>query len=136
MMIPFPFERGGRVPGREGLMAALDRVMSLLPEAVRKAFDDPDVSELMINGPGEYFVERGADGPVRVEAPDLTAEDIYAAAIHIARPLGLDAGEEDAHRRRPAGRRLARGHRAPPGCPARRHHHPAGSAAASSAPRT
>ena len=75
-------------------MAALDRVMSLLPEAVRKAFDDPDVSELMINGPGEYFVERGADGPVRVEAPGLTAEDIYAAAIHIARPLGLDAGEK------------------------------------------
>ncbi len=73
-------------------MPALGRVLSLLPAVVREAFDDPDVSELMINGPGAYFVERGADGAVAVAAPELAAEDIYAAAIHIARPLGLDAG--------------------------------------------
>ncbi len=75
-------------------MAALDRVLSLLPEVVRKAFDDPAVSELMINGPGRYFVERGADGLVEVGAPGLDPDTIYAAAIHIARPLGLDAGQK------------------------------------------
>ncbi len=75
-------------------MPALDRVLSLLPEVVRKAFEDETVSELMINGPGRYFVERGGGQPVEVEAPDLTAEDVYAAAIHIARPLGLEAGEK------------------------------------------
>ena len=75
-------------------MPALERVMSLLPEVVRKAFDDPEVSELMINGPGKYFVERRGQQPVEVEAPGLTADDLYAAAIHIARPLGLDASEK------------------------------------------
>ena len=75
-------------------MPALDRVMSLLPAVVRKAFEDETVSELMINGPGKYFVERDGAQPVEVEAPGLTAEDVYAAAIHIARPLGLEAGEK------------------------------------------
>ena len=75
-------------------MPALDRVMSLLPEVVREAFQDETVSELMINGPGKYFVERDGGQPVEVAAPGLTAEDIYAAAIHIARPLGLEAGEK------------------------------------------
>ena len=74
-------------------MPALERVMSLLPAAVREAFDDEAVSELMINGPGKYFVERGGGPPAEVEAEGLTAEDVYAAAIHIARPLGLEIGE-------------------------------------------
>ena len=74
-------------------MPALERVLSLLPAVLREAFADETVTELMINGPGKYFVERGG-GLVEVEAPGLTAEDIYAAAIHIARPLGLEAGEK------------------------------------------
>ena len=82
-------------------MPALDRVMSLLPEVVREAFQDETVSELMINGPGKYFVERGGRQPVEVAAAGLTAEDIYAAAIHIAR------------RHRAASRRPARGHHHP-----------------------
>ena len=75
-------------------MPALDRVMSLLPEVVREAFQDETVSELMINGPDKYFVERDGGQPVEVAAAGLTAGDIYAAAIHIARPLGLEAGEK------------------------------------------
>ena len=74
-------------------MPALERVLSLLPAAVRKAFADETVTELMINGPGRYFVERGG-GLVEIAAEGLAAEDVYAAAIHIARPLGLEAGEK------------------------------------------
>ncbi len=73
-------------------MQSLGRILSLLPEAVREAFADEAVTELMINGPGEYWVERGADMEL-VAAPDLSAEDVRAAALHIARPLGLDVGE-------------------------------------------
>ena len=73
-------------------MAALDRIMSLLPGRLRRVFRDEEVTELMINGPGHYFVERRGVGIVMVEEPALTAADIRAAAIHIARPLGFDAG--------------------------------------------
>ena len=51
--------------------------------------EDPEVSELMINGPGNVWVERGGDLEP-VEAPALTAAALHRAAIHIARPLGLD----------------------------------------------
>ena len=51
--------------------------------------EDPEVSELMINGPGNVWVERGGElEPIK--APALTAAALYRAAIHIARPLGLD----------------------------------------------
>ena len=52
--------------------------------------DDLDVSELMVNGPGNAWVERVGAGLVRVPAPRLTASVLQRAAIHIARPLGLD----------------------------------------------
>ena len=51
--------------------------------------EDPEVSELMINGPGNVWVERGGELQP-IEAPALTAAALYRAAIHIARPLGLD----------------------------------------------
>ena len=51
--------------------------------------EDPEVSELMINGPGNVWVERGGELEP-LEAPALTAAALYRAAIHIARPLGLD----------------------------------------------
>ena len=51
--------------------------------------EDPEVSELMINGPGNVWVERGGELEA-LEAPALTAPALYRAAIHIARPLGLD----------------------------------------------
>ena len=52
--------------------------------------DDMDVSELMINGPGNVWVERSGAGLSAFEAPDLDAAALHRAAIHIARPLGLD----------------------------------------------
>ena len=51
--------------------------------------EDPEVSELMINGPGNVWVERGGELEA-IEAPALTAAALHRAAIHIARPLGLD----------------------------------------------
>ena len=51
--------------------------------------EDLEVSELMINGPGNVWVERGGELEP-LEAPALTAAALYRAAIHIARPLGLD----------------------------------------------
>ena len=51
--------------------------------------EDPEVSELMINGPGNVWVERGGELEPH-DAPVLTAAALYRAAIHIARPLGLD----------------------------------------------
>ena len=51
--------------------------------------EDPEVSELMINGPGNVWVERGGELEP-IEAPALTIAALHRAAIHIARPLGLD----------------------------------------------
>ena len=56
---------------------------------LESVLQDPEVSELMINGPGNVWVER-AGALESVEAPALTAAALYRAAIHIARPLGLD----------------------------------------------
>ena len=52
--------------------------------------DDMSVSELMINGPGNVWVERAGEGLSALHAPDLDAAALHRAAIHIARPLGLD----------------------------------------------
>ncbi|MDE0395564.1 MAG: ATPase, T2SS/T4P/T4SS family [Gammaproteobacteria bacterium] len=53
------------------------------------ALGDPEVSELMINGPRNVWVERrGELEPL--DAPALDAAALHRAAIHIARPLGLD----------------------------------------------
>ena len=51
--------------------------------------EDPEVSEIMINGPGNVWIERGGRLESH-EAPGLTAAWLHRAAIHIARPLGLD----------------------------------------------
>ena len=51
--------------------------------------EDLEVSELMINGPGNVWVERRGELEA-LEAPALSAAALYRAAIHIARPLGLD----------------------------------------------
>ena len=51
--------------------------------------EDPGVSEIMINGPANVWVER--EGRLEPhDAPGLTAAWLHRAAIHIARPLGLD----------------------------------------------
>ena len=51
--------------------------------------EDPEVSEIMINGPGNVWVERSGRLEPH-EAPGLTGAWLQRAAIHIARPLGLD----------------------------------------------
>ena len=56
---------------------------------LESVLDDPDVSEIMINGPQNVWVE--SRGAVRQQdAPLLVASALDRAAIQIARPLGLD----------------------------------------------
>ena len=71
----------------------LDLLKPFLP-GLEAALDDPDVSEIMINGPGNVWLEghgrlRPIDAPA-LDAPALDAAALERAAIHIARPLGLD----------------------------------------------
>ena len=66
----------------------LDLLKPFLP-GLEAALDDPDVSEIMINGPGNVWLE--GHGRLRpIDAPRLNAAALERAAIHIARPLGLD----------------------------------------------
>ena len=88
------------LPERRGLLAPLrggpamkrasgiGHLKPFLP-GLEAVLEDPEVSELMINGPGNVWVERGGELEP-IEAPALTAAALYRAAIHIARPLGLD----------------------------------------------
>ena len=52
--------------------------------------EDAAVTELMVNGPANVWVERAGAGLAPFPAPDLTADVLWRAAIQIARPLGLD----------------------------------------------
>ena len=66
----------------------LDLLKPFLP-GLEAALDDPDVSEIMINGPGNVWLE--GHGRLRpIEATALDAAALERAAIHIARPLGPD----------------------------------------------
>ena len=66
----------------------LDLLKPFLP-GLEAALDDSDVSEIMINGPGNVWLE--SHGRLRpIDAPQLNAAALERAAIHIARPLGLD----------------------------------------------
>ena len=66
----------------------LDLLRPFLP-GLEAALEDPDVSEIMINGPGNVWLE--GHGRLRpIDAPRLNAAALERAAIHIARPLGLD----------------------------------------------
>ena len=68
--------------------SGVDHLAPFLP-GLERLIEDPEVSEIMINGPGNVWVERAG----RLEphdAPGLTGAWLHRAAIHIARPLGLD----------------------------------------------
>ena len=67
---------------------ALDLLKPFLP-GLEAALADPDVSEIMINGPGNVWLE-GHGRLTKLDAPALDAAALDRAAIHIARPLGLD----------------------------------------------
>ena len=68
---------------------SLEDLRPFLP-GLGNLLDDMDVSELMINGPGNVWVERAGEGLKPHHAPGLDAAALHRAAIHIARPLGLD----------------------------------------------
>ena len=71
------------------MSVGMDHLKPFLP-GLAGVLDDMDVSELMINGPGNVWVERSGEGLRPIAAPQLTADVLHRAAIHIARPLGLD----------------------------------------------
>lgn len=71
------------------MSTTLEDLKPFLP-GLDELLDDMEISELMINGPGNVWVERTGAGLAPVSAPDLDAAALYRAAIHIARPLGLD----------------------------------------------
>jgi len=68
--------------------SGVDHLAPFLP-GLESLLGDPEVSEIMINGPGNVWVERAGRLEPH-EAPGLTAAWLHRAAIHIARPLGLD----------------------------------------------
>ena len=66
----------------------MDYLRPFLP-GLESVLEDEDVSEIMINGPANVWVERL--GEIREHpAPGLDAVALGRAAIQIARPLGLD----------------------------------------------
>ena len=63
--------------------------LKLFLPGAEQALEDPDVTEIMINGPHQLWIERsGRLEPL--DAADLTAQVLHRAAIQIARPLQLD----------------------------------------------
>ena len=68
--------------------SGLEHLKPFLP-GLESALEDSEVSEIMINGPANVWVERAGRLAVH-PAPDLNAAALLRAAIHIARPLGLD----------------------------------------------
>jgi pilus assembly protein CpaF len=68
--------------------------------------DDPDVTEIMLNGPGRAYVERG--GRLEPVALDLSSNEIVRLAERILAPLGLrlDRSAPMADARLPDGSRL------------------------------
>ena len=68
--------------------SGLEHLKPFLP-GLESALEDSEVSEIMINGPGNVWVERAGRLTAHA-APDLDEAALLRAAIHIARPLGLD----------------------------------------------
>ena len=68
--------------------SGLEHLKPFLP-GLENALEDSEVSEIMINGPGNVWIER-AGRLAAYEAPNLDEAALLRAAIHIARPLGLD----------------------------------------------
>ncbi|MDE0475751.1 MAG: ATPase, T2SS/T4P/T4SS family [Gammaproteobacteria bacterium] len=71
------------------MSTGVDRLSPFLP-GLEDVLADMAVSELMINGPHNVWVERTGEGLRPADAPNLDKDTLHRAAIHIARPLGLD----------------------------------------------
>ena len=66
----------------------MDYLRPFLP-GLESVLEDEEVSEIMINGPGNVWIE--SRGEIREQpAPALDEAALDRAAIQIARPLGLD----------------------------------------------
>ena len=68
--------------------SGLEHLKPFLP-GLESVLEDSEVSEIMINGPANVWIER-AGRLAPHAAPDLDEAALLRAAIHIARPLGLD----------------------------------------------
>ena len=86
---------------------SLDSLKTFLP-GLEELLEDPEVTEIMINGPYNVWSERAGKGLRQVEAPFLDEGALRRAAISIARPLGLDPKTDPAlDARLPDGSRVA-----------------------------
>ena len=77
--------------GRADMSNAASGLAHLKPflPGLEPLLEDAEVSEIMINGPGNVWIE--AKGRLTAHAaPGLDESALLRAAIHIARPLGLD----------------------------------------------
>ena len=63
--------------------------LKLFLPGVEQALEDPEVTEIMINGPHQLWIERRGC-LTSLTAPELDAQVLDRAAIQIARPLKLD----------------------------------------------
>ena len=68
--------------------SGMEYLKPFLP-GLEAVLDDPEVSELMINGPHNVWIERAGQLHPH-KAPSLNAATLQRAALHIVRPLGLD----------------------------------------------
>ena len=83
-----PLLEGGRGGADMSAPRGMDYLRPFLP-GLEAVLEDEDVSEIMINGPGNVWIE--SRGEIRPHpAPSLDAAALDRAAIQIARPLGLD----------------------------------------------
>ena len=94
-----PWHDEGQVRG------VVDRVVGLGP--IQELFDDPDVSDVLANGPGEIWVDRG-HGLERVPAAFVSEEDLVATVERAIARLGLriDRASPMVDARLPDGSRL------------------------------
>ena len=88
---PLPSPHASLLAGEgrgETMSDGLELLKPFLP-GLEGVLEDPEVSEIMINGPHNVWIEEHGK-LYSHEAPLLTASALNRAAIHIARPLGLD----------------------------------------------
>ncbi|HEX6221438.1 MAG TPA: CpaF family protein [Acidimicrobiia bacterium] len=91
--------------GEEEVRSVVDRVTGLGP--VQGLFDDPEISDVLVNGPDEIWVDRGG-GLERVAEKFVSPDDVIATVERVIAPLGLrlDRSSPMVDARLPDGSRL------------------------------
>ncbi|GAB2692729.1 TadA family conjugal transfer-associated ATPase [Thalassiella azotivora] len=99
----------GPVLGGSGVLRSLGPVGAALVGAgpLQHLLDDPDVTDVLVNGPGQVWVDRG-DGPQRVPGGPRTEDELRALAVRLAAATGrrLDDATPYVDARLPDGVRL------------------------------